>query len=43
MNNYYITPEHFATAKANGIPARTVSHRVYHLRWTIERATTQPM
>lgn len=40
---YYISPESYETAKANGISEINVYHRVYSLGWTVERAITEPV
>lgn len=39
----YITPEHFAIAKSNGISQRNLTRRVYIDGWSINRAITQPI
>lgn len=39
---YYITPEEYATAAANGIRRELVNERVRKLAWGVERAITTP-
>lgn len=39
---YYITPDHYETARKNGITEQNVYKRVCVYNWSIERAITEP-
>ena len=39
----YITPEDYAIAEANGIPAHRVAHRIQQNGWSKQRAITTPV
>jgi hypothetical protein len=39
----YITPEEYAIAEKNGIPAKRVYNRVNNSNWSVERAVTDPI
>lgn len=41
MNDYYLTPEDYEAAEANGINQQTAYRRFYQLNWSKERAITQ--
>jgi hypothetical protein len=39
----FLSEEHIATAKANGINYKNLFNRVYELDWEIDRAITEPV
>lgn len=41
--HYYITPDDYARAEANGINKRTLERRVREFGWDIERAVNTPI
>jgi hypothetical protein len=43
MNGFYITPEQYAKAAANGVPARNLEQRYRDYGWSMERAMTEPI
>ena len=42
MNGYYLTPEDYDKAAANGIDAKLLYKRHFMYGWTIDRAVNQP-
>lgn len=40
---YYVTPNEYERAKANGIPKETVDNRVRSLGWNVKDAITRPV
>ncbi len=42
-SDYYITPEEYAIAEANGIDKLTLDNRVRRCRWNKERAMSEPI
>ncbi|WP_077621540.1 hypothetical protein [Sediminibacillus massiliensis] len=41
--SYYVEPQHYETAKSNGISKKHVDNRFYEKGWHIQRAISQPV